>query len=69
MKEGDEGYEDHTDSALSAYDPYNKQRGIYKGIRLQEDANVKEQVRPCRVAAVLLSGPLADGLGSNVFIM
>ncbi len=45
LQEGEDGFEDHTDSALSAYDPYARQRGIYKGIKLQEDANFKEQVR------------------------
>eukprot|EP01032_Pedospumella_encystans_P020453 gene20453-23231_t len=44
LQEGEDGFEDHTDSALSAYDPYARQRGIYKGIKLQEDANFKEQI-------------------------
>eukprot|EP01032_Pedospumella_encystans_P030221 gene30221-34109_t len=39
LQEGEDGFEDHTDSALSAYDPYARQRG-----KLQEDANFKEQI-------------------------
>ena len=39
---------DGDDSAMSAYDPYGRHKNVYKGVRLHEDSNHKEQVLICK---------------------
>ena len=52
----DKGVDDGDDSALSAYDPYGRNKHVYRGIRLHEDTDRKTQV--CTFIYITLSNPL-----------